>query len=89
MSKRPKNYIPDADDNNVRTKYKGAEYSLGDRLKVINRQLEDCVLIDNLQIGDILALVYSNLLVHLPGAREVYEDDSHPDFYYGPRKEQK
>jgi hypothetical protein len=33
-------------------------------------------------------LVYSWLVIHRPGAKEVYvEDESSPVFYYGPRKD--
>lgn len=41
----------------------------------------------DLQHGDILNLVRGYLDVHLPGAREVYADDeSSPEFYYGPKR---
>jgi hypothetical protein len=40
----------------------------------------------DLQYGDILALVYAYLMVHAPGAREEYEDGTHPIFNYGPRE---
>lgn len=39
-----------------------------------------------MQNGEILALVYNWLKVHAPQATEVYEDDTNPEFYYGPRK---
>jgi hypothetical protein len=40
-----------------------------------------------LQHGEVLALIFSWLQIHAPDARETYtEDDSHPEFYYGPKK---
>jgi hypothetical protein len=42
-----------------------------------------------MQWGDILALVYGYLMVHSPDSREEYEDGSHPIFYYGCKKESK
>ena len=40
----------------------------------------------NLQWGDVLGLVHSYLMVHAPGAREEYTDDTHPEYYYGPQR---
>lgn len=41
----------------------------------------------DLQWGEILNVVRGYLEVHCPHAREVYEDNSHPEFYYGPKTE--
>lgn len=41
----------------------------------------------DLQFGDILSLVYMYLMVHAPGAREEYEDGTHPTFNYGPKED--
>ena len=42
-----------------------------------------------LQWGDILGLVYTYMMVHLPDAREEYIDGGHPEFYYGPKRDSK
>lgn len=36
-----------------------------------------------LQRGEVLALVYSWINIHYPGAIEDYEDGGTPDFFYG------
>lgn len=48
--------------------------------------LEEIVDEHDLQIGEILSLVYNWLIVHRPDSREVYLDDSNPIFYYGPKE---
>jgi hypothetical protein len=40
-----------------------------------------------LQWGDVFGLIHKYLMVHLPQDQEEYEDGSHPEFYYGPRRE--
>jgi hypothetical protein len=40
----------------------------------------------DLQWGDILNLVRGYLEVHCPEAREEYTAGGHPEFYYGPAK---
>jgi hypothetical protein len=41
----------------------------------------------DMQFGDIISLVHSHLVIHKPGAREVYVDDgSSPILYYGPEE---
>jgi hypothetical protein len=53
----------------------------------ITQDLEDLIteMVDqhDLQWGEILNLIFGYLLIHFPNARETYEDDSHPVFYYG------
>ncbi len=49
--------------------------------------LEEMVDCHDLQTGEILALVYSWLQVHRPGAFEEYTDGSgRPEFRYGPKE---
>jgi hypothetical protein len=40
-----------------------------------------------LQWGDILNLTRGYLEVHSPGSQEEYVEGGHPEFYYGPKKE--
>lgn len=40
-----------------------------------------------LQWGDFLALMHSWLMIHRPGDREQYTTGGHPEFYYGPKRE--
>lgn len=52
-------------------------------------ELEDVLLElskHGLQWGDVFGLVYTYLMVHLLSDREEYEDGTHPEFYYGPRR---
>ena len=46
----------------------------------VNQKLVD----QGLQWGDILGLHFVYLMVHCPNAREEYEDGTNPEFYYGP-----
>jgi hypothetical protein len=41
-----------------------------------------------LQWGEVLNLIFGYLLIHFPNARETYEDDSHPVYYYGPSNDE-
>ncbi len=42
----------------------------------------------DLQHGDVLSLIHVYLMIHSPGAREVYkEDGTSPMFFYGPQKD--
>lgn len=60
---------------------------LGDILLELEATLDEMVDSHDLQFGDILGLVYAHLLTHRPDAREEYvADDSHPEYYYGPRR---
>lgn len=44
----------------------------------------------DLQWSDILGLIHSYLMVHLPHQQEVYEADGNsPEFYYGPKRKKK
>lgn len=40
-----------------------------------------------LQLGDVLALVKSHIEIHNPGMIEEYIDETHPIYYYGPKKD--
>lgn len=46
--------------------------------------LDEMYLDHDLQLGDVLALVYSNSVIHYPDSVEVYQDDTNPKFFYGP-----
>ena len=43
----------------------------------------------DLQMGDILALVYVHLMVHRPDCVEEYVKGGRPEFYYGPPRDGK
>jgi len=57
---------------------------LGDILLEMEDLLEELTEVQELQKGDILALVSAWIDVHAPDAVEVYEDGTSPVFYYGP-----
>lgn len=60
---------------------------LGDILLDAEKLIDEAIDHHGLQFGDILGLIYAHLLVHRPDAREEYvADDSHPEYYYGPRR---
>lgn len=40
----------------------------------------------DLQHGEILNLIRGYLEIHAPESKEVYEDGSSPEFYYGPHR---
>lgn len=62
---------------------------MGDVLLDLETILEELVDAHQLQFGDVLALVWSWLCIHRPGAREFYiSDGSSPEFTYGPRKDE-
>lgn len=49
--------------------------------------LQEMVYRHELQVGEILTLVYGYLQVHCPSAFEEYEDGTgSPVFYYGPKE---
>lgn len=60
---------------------------LGDITGELEPLLLEMVESHELQVGEILNLIYGYLRVHTPGAFEVYEDNSNPVFYYGTEKE--
>jgi hypothetical protein len=57
---------------------------VGDILLDLEEVLDEMVDGHELQVGDILGLIYSHLIIHRPDAVEQYEDNSNPIFYYGP-----
>lgn len=58
---------------------------LGDILLDLEVILDEMVDSHELQVGDILNLVYGHLVIHRPDAKEVYvSDGSSPVFKYGP-----
>jgi len=61
--------------------------SIGELLLDLESILDEMVDVHGLQTGDIMALVYSHLVVHRPDAFEEYEDGSKPIHYYGPKKD--
>ena len=59
--------------------------------KVGNALLELEIVLDklvdqDLQMGDIIALVHMHLQVHRPDCIEEYMDGTHPYLYYGPKE---
>lgn len=60
--------------------------TVGDILLDLEIILDELYVDQGLQIGDVLALVYTNSVVHYPGSIEEYEDGSNPVFYYGEDK---
>lgn len=40
----------------------------------------------DMQVGEILHLIYGYMKVHTPGAFEEYEDGTSPEFYYGEKR---
>jgi hypothetical protein len=61
----PKNYISDGDDNNVRTKYRGPEYTPGDAMKIILTQIYDLMFIDGFQKHEVLGLIRATIDEHV------------------------
>lgn len=55
----------------------------GDILLDMEVLLDELVDDHDLQIGDILSLINSHLIIHRPDAREEYEDGGHPVYFYG------
>lgn len=60
---------------------------MGETLLDLENILDEMIDTHDLQWGDILNLVHGHLVIHRPDAKEVYEeDDTSPEFYYGPKK---
>jgi hypothetical protein len=57
---------------------------LGEVLLDLEHLLDEMYLKHDLQVGDVLSLVYSNSTVHYPDSVEEYHDGTNPVFYYGP-----
>lgn len=57
---------------------------LGDILLDLEVILDEMVDKHELQMGDILALVQSHLIIHRPDCIEEYVDGTHPEYFYGP-----
>lgn len=72
--KTPKKWLPDADDLNTLTK-SATEYCVGDSMKVINRQLEDMIYIDGLQLHEIIGMITASIKLHYPLAIEEFEEE--------------
>jgi len=53
------------DDYHTKTKYTGPEVALGDRMKVILREIYDAVEIDGLQIYEVKALINALIDEHI------------------------
>lgn len=47
----------------------------------------EMVVAHRMQYHEILGIIYQYLSVHCPEAREVYLDDTSPEFYYGPTRD--
>ena len=59
---------------------------LGDIISDIEEITEEMCIEHDMQWGDILSLIHNYLRVHHPQAQEQYNDDTSPEFYYGPKK---
>lgn len=59
--------------------------TLGDQLLDLEDILNEMIDSNDLQWGDVFGLVRQHLEVHRPDAREEYVDGGHPEFYYGPK----
>jgi hypothetical protein len=61
--------------------------TIGDTLLELETILDEMVDKHDLQVGDILNLVYGHLVVHRPDAFEEYVDGGRPVMYYGPKED--
>ena len=60
---------------------------LGNVTQDLEPLLLEMVLEHDLQVGEILNLIYGYLQIHTPNAFEEYDDGSgRPMFYYGPKE---
>ena len=59
---------------------------MGDILLDMEPLLEEMAIDQELQKGDILALISVYIDIHLPSCIEEYEEGGHPEFYYGQKK---
>lgn len=62
---------------------------LGDIMLDFEKLREEMIEGHDLQWGDVLGLVFSDLTVHAPQAKEEYTKATgggHPVFYYGPKE---
>lgn len=49
--------------------------------------LDEAVDVHEMQMGDILYIIYGHLKIHRPDCIETYvEDETSPEFYYGHKK---
>lgn len=68
-------------------KNKASLRPLGDITQDLEPLLLEMVDEHAMQHGEVLGLIHAWLMIHSPESREVYvEDDSSPEFYYGPSK---
>lgn len=58
----------------------------GDILLELEVLLDELIDKHQLQWGDIISLVFSQLTIHRPDAQEKYLDNSSPILYYGPKE---
>ena len=60
---------------------------LGDITSDLEPLILEMVEDHQLQIGEVMNLLYGYLVIHCPGAKEVYvKDGSSPIFYYGAKE---
>lgn len=59
---------------------------MGSILLDMEKLLDEMYLEHELQLGDVLSLIYSHTVVHNPDRVEQYEEGGSPKFYYGPDK---
>lgn len=56
---------------------------MGDVLLDLETILDELYIEHDLQLGDVLGMIVTNTQVHYPDNIEVYQDNTHPVFYYG------
>ena len=59
---------------------------MGDIIQDFEDLAAEVAIEHELQMGDILSLVFNYMRVHYPQCVEIYEDGSNPEFYYGVRR---
>lgn len=65
-----------------------AKRKLGDILLDLEDILDEMYLDHDMQVGDVMALVYANSVIHYPDSIEEYNDGTNPTFKYGHRDDQ-
>lgn len=59
---------------------------VGDITLDMEQLLEELIDDHDLQMGEVLALVKAWLEIHRPDCIETYLDNTHPVYYYGPKR---
>jgi hypothetical protein len=64
----------------------GKNRPAGDILLDLEKILGELIDSHDYQWYDVLFAVYGWLMVHRPDAQEEYDDGTHPEFFYGPKR---